>query len=1100
MSKSKVGNIGEWLNRLELGQYAQAFAENDIDFRSLSELTEDDLKEIGVSLGHRRILLKAIADLAESAPPDPIPAAPFAEAERRHLTVMFCDLVGSTELSFRLDPEDLRGIIQLYQSSCAKVVERYGGYIAQYLGDGIFVYFGYPQALEDAADRAVRTGLELVSAVADLPASGAKLQVRIGIATGIAVVGDLIGKGASEMHAVIGQVPNLAARVQSMAEPGSLVIADSTKRLIGVHYDFHDLGLQRIKGIDSEVHVWQVLRERQDAARFDSPRLTRSTCLGRERELEFLLAKWRETLTGAGQVVLAWGEAGIGKSRLLLFFSDQLSGQAYRHMTLQCSPQHGSSPLYPFIRAFLNLLAFAPADSVSDKLDRIEALLSVSGQIDSVPLLAALLSIPYAERYAALTLSAQAQKAATLNFCVDYVIAMSRKQPMLFQIEDAHWIDPTSEELLARLIARINFQPILILVTMRPAYEPAWMDLSHENSLSLGRLGEADVRSIVRSIAAGKPLPEELMLQILTKTDGVPLFVEELTLAVLESGLLRETADAWVLDGPLPAIDIPDTLQDSLMARLDRLAPAKEVLQAASAIGRRFSYAMLAAVLNQPESMLRAALGRLVEAELIYPPVESNRREYLFKHALVQDAAYESLLKSRRQALHARIFQALEMQFPETVEYHPELLALHAARAGLAEQAIDYGLKAGQRSLARSANKEALVHLRQALDLLGILSQSKSRDITELALQLACGQASRVVHGFVEPETVAAFERSQYLAERVGTPEQYEKLISGLNSIYTISGRLDQAAANANDVVERAKLRGDQSLAYIGDRLTGFNALTRGDLTSACTHLRQAMENPNQLNAIPAYSFFAWAQSLAGHPDTALRFSEIALNRSRAMNHTLTVGEAMFHNCFVHRYRKDYRALLVTSKATHEFCEKHNIRYFGAWARALKIYAEMKLSNSETGFQEYLAALAELAHVGVFAMTYWHTQTADLLRERGQVKNAIGELEKAHGLIAACGEHWYEPETERVHAECLMALTPPATLEAENCFRRALDKAHEMGALTFELTSALGFYGFLAALGRAAEGIAILAPIYARITEGLDLPDQRAARAILGAI
>jgi class 3 adenylate cyclase len=1034
-------NISEWLDQQGLTKYTGAFSDNDIDFRVLPELTDSDLKELGVSLGHRKLLLKAIGELNKDQIPDSTPSTltttplslGHAEAERRQLTVMFCDLVGSTELSSRLDPEDLREIIHLYQDTCAKVINRYGGYIAQYLGDGIVIYFGYPLALEDAAERAVRTGLEIISAVAELPKkSGARIQVRLGAATGIAVVGDLIGMGASEQHAVIGQVPNLAARIQSLAEPGGLVIAESTRHLIRKLYETRDLGAHQLKGINGEVHAFQVLHEHHDVLRFEATRLRRSTCVGRERELEFLLKKWRQSVAGTGQVVLAWGEAGIGKSRLLRLLGDKLEGESFSRIHLQCSPQHGDSPLYPAIQAILKALEFSPTDCADDKLSKIDAFLSASGQIERAPLLASLLSIPFGERYPSLTLPPEEQKIAFLNQCIDYAIILSNKQPLLYQIEDAHWIDPSTEEFLIHLVGRVKDHRIFVLVTGRPEYQPEWLNSPHANELDLGRLGEAEIRAIVRGIA-GKTLPEEVMVQILSKTDGVPLFVEELTRTVLESGLLRDSGESWVLDGPLPAMAIPASLQDSLMARLDRLSSAKEVVQAAATIGRRFSYAMLAAILDVPSSALRSALGRLVEAELINPQSETGGREYQFRHALVQDTAYESLLKSRRQTLHARIVRAYETHFAELVENEPEILAYHATRAGLTEQAVNYGLKAGRRSLYKSANKEALGQLRNALELIKTLPEEDERNSKELDLQLAYGNASMAVHGYVAHETVSAFKRAQDLAKQIGQLEQYKSLMSGLYAMHLINCNFEMAETIAEQVIEYAQKKNNLPLESYGHRMIGVLAFENGNLSDASKYLRLACNDDPKLS----YGYIAYTELLKGNADTASKFYADYHEYLREEN-PLAVGQALHFKNILLALRKDFQSQLSESKFSFDYCNENNIHFYATYSRVMLLNAEMRISCSEDSFQEYMEAVRDADHISVLNQVFFHAEAADFLRELGQPENAIKKIEKVFALISSSGVKWYEPEVERIHGECFMALSPPRVEEAEACFSRAL--------------------------------------------------------------
>ena len=690
--------IADWLQKLGLGQYAQRFAENDISFGILPDLTDQDLKELGVaSLGHRRQLLRAIAELkgGEAATPKPstediAPVRPHDTAERRQVTVMFSDLVGSTALSARMDAEDLREVISAYQKCVASTVQRFGGFVAKYMGDGVLVYFGYPQAHEDDAERAVRAGLELVAAVGALK-TRAPLQTRVGIATGLVVVGDLIGSGASQEQAIVGETPNLAARLQSIAEPNSVVIAESTRKLVGNLFELEDLGAQDLKGIAGPARAWAVLRASSAEGRFEAMHATGLTELvGREEELELLLRRWSKAKTGEGQVVLLSGEPGIGKSRLAAALLERLASEPHTRLRYFCSPQHTDSALYPIISQMERAAGFAHDDTAQAKLDKLDALLaqSVTPRQDAA-LFADMLSLPNDERYPTLDLAPQQRRQRTIEALTAQVETLSRSNPVLMIFEDVHWIDPTSLEALGRTVDRLRTLGVLLIVTYRPEFEPPWIGRPFVTTLTLNRLGEREIVSMIDGVAGNKPLPESIRQDIIERTDGVPLFVEEMTKAVLEA---ESEGDAWKITAAVPssALAVPASLHASLMARLDRLGPAKEVAQIGAAIGREFSHALLAAVVRKPEAELQSALDRLGAAGLLFAQGVPPHATYLFKHALVQDAAYGTLLRSHRQQLHDRIVRTLEENFPEIAEIQPEILARHSAEADLDEKAIRY--------------------------------------------------------------------------------------------------------------------------------------------------------------------------------------------------------------------------------------------------------------------------------------------------------------------------------------------------------------------------------------------------------------------------
>ncbi len=698
--------IAGWLENLGLSEYAQRFAENGISVAALPHLTDQDLKDIGVLLGHRRILLAAIGELASAPPATPEPAVetkpkPQDSAERRQVTVMFSDLVGSTALSTRMDPEDLREVITAYQKCVAESVGRFGGFVAKYMGDGVLIYFGYPQAHEDDAERAIRAGLELVAAVDNLKAH-APLQTRVGIATGLVVVGDLIGSGASQEQAIVGETPNLAARLQVVAEPNSVAIAESTRKLVGNLFELENLGAQDLKGISGPIRAWVAVRPASVEGRFEAFHASGLTELvGREEELELLLRRWSKAKSGEGQVVLLSGEAGIGKSRLTAALLERLAIEAHTRVRSFCSPQHSDSALFPIIGQMERAAGLTRDDSPKTKLDKLDRLLaqsSTSGQ--DAALFAEMLSLPNDGRYPILELTPQQRRLKTLEALISQIAVLSRQNPLLIIFEDAHWADPTTLELFGRIIDKIPALRVMLIVTFRPEFEPPWIGRPYVTTLTVNRLARRYVEVVIDHVIGSKVIPASIRQDIIKRTDGIPLFVEEMAKAVLEAeseGIAQQTAAAV----PLSALAVPASLHASLMARLDRLGPGKEIAQIGAAIGREFSHMLLAAVVAKPEAQLRSALDRLISAGLLFRQGLAPHASYLFKHALVQDAAYGTLLREPRRALHARIAETLETEFTEIATTQPEWLARHYTEAGLIEKASSFWGEAGQRSLAR---------------------------------------------------------------------------------------------------------------------------------------------------------------------------------------------------------------------------------------------------------------------------------------------------------------------------------------------------------------------------------------------------------------
>jgi class 3 adenylate cyclase/tetratricopeptide (TPR) repeat protein len=745
--------IADWLKTLGLSEYAVRFAENRIDFSVLRDLTDQDLKDLSVVLGDRRKMLRAIGELDAASPAAPATSTgPVSQdaAERRQVTVMFSDLVGSTALSTHMDPEDLREVISAYQKCVAETVRLFGGFVAKYMGDGVLVYFGYPQAHEDDAERAVRAGLELIAAVGALK-SNAPLQTRVGIATGLVVVGDLIGSGAAQEQAVVGETPNLAARLQGVAEPNTVVIAEGTRKLLGSLFELEDLGAKELKGIAGPVRAWAALRASSAEGRFEALHASGLTALvGREEELELLQWRWAKAKTGEGQVVLLSGEAGIGKSRLTAALLEHLAAEPHTRLRYFCSPQHTDSAFYPIIGQMERAARLAHDDTPQAKLDRLDAMLAqTSTSKQDAALFAEMLSLPNDGRYPALDLAPEERRHRTLEALTAQLAGLGGQRPVLMIVEDTHWIDPTSLEVFGRTVDQIKTLPVLLIVTFRPDFNAPWVGRSHVMSLTLNRLGEREAAAIIARLVGNKELPAGMLAEIVERTDGIPLFVEEMTKALLEAegeGEARRTAAAV----PSPALAVPASLHASLMARLDRLGPAKEVAQIGAAIGREFSHTLLAALVRKPDAELGSALDRLIAAGLLFRQGVPPHATYLFKHALVQDAAYGTLLREPRRALHARISETLESQFAEVAENQPELLARHCTEAGLIEKAAALWGKAGQRALARAALREGTEQLKRALDQIATLPATPALRREEIKLEVAFANALALTGDLVD--------------------------------------------------------------------------------------------------------------------------------------------------------------------------------------------------------------------------------------------------------------------------------------------------------------------------------------------------------------
>lgn len=789
---------------------------------------------------------KAIAkDVSPSAERARTREAP--DAERRQLTVMFCDLVGSTALAERLDPEELRELLAQYQDACGEVIQRYEGHIARYVGDGLLVYFGYPKAHEDDPQRAVRAGLGIVEAIQGLGAKlthpEVNLAVRIGITTGTVVVGDIGSGERREQQAIVGETPNLAARLQGLAGPNAVVIGASTRRLLAGLFDWDDLGEQRLKGVSQPLRAYRVRGESSAPSRFEAEAQKGLTPLvGREEEIGLLLKRWEQAKEGGGQVVLLSAEAGTGKSRIVRAFRERLGEAPHSRVLYYCSPYHQHSALYPAIEQLERALRLEKTDAPDQKLDKLDAVLSKLGLLvrDLGPVLAAFLSLPASERYPPIALSPDERRRKTLEAMVAMIEAMTSQQPVLMVVEDAQWVDPSTLELLGLLVDQLRSKRFLMLVTFRPEFASPWSGYAHVTAITLNRLSGKECATLVMKVTGGKSLPQEVLEQIVAKTDGVPLFVEELTKNLLESGLLVEKGERLVLSGPLPPLAIPASLQDSLMARLDRLARVKDVAQLAATLGRTFSHELIAAVAQLKESTLNDALAELVAAGLIYRRGVPPAAAYEFKHALVQDAAYQSLLKSTRQQYHHRIARVLEERFPQIVQTQPELLAHHYTEAHLTVQAIGYWRKAAEQASERAGYVEALAHLAQGLELIKTLPDTPERTREELDAHLRQAEALHFLGR--RAEIIKLLLEQQERLERLGDPSLAGQYYFWVGWAHAWLGHRVEAARNLSRSLSEATRSGDEALMGRVHRALALECSYSGrPFGEAIAHARQAV-------------------------------------------------------------------------------------------------------------------------------------------------------------------------------------------------------------------------------------------------------------------
>jgi class 3 adenylate cyclase/predicted ATPase len=1117
--------VADWLEKLGLSEYAARFAENGIDVSVLRYLTDQDLKDIGVLLGHRRKMLAAISELS-GAIPGTTEAAAEAQpkiqdsAERRQVTVMFSDLVGSTALAVSMDPEDLREVISAYHKCVAEIVRRLDGFVAQYLGDGVLVYFGYPQAHEDDAAQAVRAGLELIGAVGGLK-THASLQTRIGIATGLVVVGDLMDSGSATARGIVGETPNLAARLQGIAEPNMVVIAESTRKLLGNLFELADLGAKDLKGIAGPTRAWAALRASSAEGRFEAMHATGLTALvGREEESELLLRRWSKAKTGEGQVVLLSGEAGIGKSRLTAALLESLFTEPHTRLRYFCSSQHTDSAFYPIIGQLERAARLAHDDSPQARLDKFDTILTQSSTSpQDAALLAELLSLPNDGRYPPIDLAPQQRRQRTLDALILQLETLARQNPVLMIFEDAHWTDPTSLEVFGQAVSRIATLRVLLIVTFRPEFDPPWIGRPHVTALTINRLAEREVGAMIDRVVGNKPVPASIRQDIIERTDGIPLFVEEMTKAVLEADS-ESAAEHAVAAVPSPALAVPASLHASLMARLDRLGLAKEVAQIGAVIGREFSYALLTAVVRKPEAELNLALDRLVQSGLLFRQGVPPHASYLFKHALVQDTAYGTLLREPRRALHARIADVLESQFAEIAANQPELLARHCTEAGLFEKAAGLWGKAGQRSLERSALVEAAGQLTRALDQIAALPATPALRRERIKLQVALITPLIPLKGHAAPETKAAAEQARLLieqAEAMGEPPEDSLLFFSVLYAFWVANYVafsgDVVRSLAAQFLALAEKQGATVPLMIGHRLKAISLASTGDIAEGRAHYDQALALYDPAEHRPLAMRFgqdagvtvlchrSWTLFCLGYPEAALADAQNAFKDAREIGHAATLMHALAYASFTHIQCGNYLTANALVDELVALADEKGALLWKAigmthqgWLFARTGKASDAVHMITSGVNAWRSTRATV-WVPLY-LSYLARAYADI----GNFEDAWRCIGEAITAVETAKEKLWETEIHRTAGEIALLSPEPDAAKAEAYFERALGVARAQQAKSWELRAAMRMARLWGDQGKRDAARGVLAPVYGWFTEGFDTLDLNEAKVLLDAL
>ena len=1103
-------SVTQWLEQLGLGEYAEAFNENAVDWKTLPGLDHELLKEVGVkAVGHRVAILKAIESLnvepetAHDAASVASPPTPAAEAERRQLTVMFCDLVGSVELGERLDVEDYRDLLARFRNAVVSAVGRYDGFVARHQGDGVLVYFGYPQAHENDAEQAVRAGLEVVRVVAELEHPfEVESKIRVGIATGPAIVGDVLSTGASDRSelAALGATPNLAARLQGEAEPNTVVISEGTQALTTGLFRLEALPARALKGISNEVTPYRVGSEVRGQSRFAARSGTRlSPFVGREEELELLTRRWSRVKEGRGQVALIIGEAGIGKSRLFERFRELVGPEPHEVIQLQCSPYHESSALYPTITAFDRALGFHEVSESTARLDSLRQHLRNMGHADedALGLLAHMLSLPTEGRFPGIeALDPQQRRQQILWTLVNYVNQRAAMLPTLCAFEDVHWADPSTLELFGQLVESIEGARVLLIATTRPGFEAAWADMPHASVLSLSRLARDECEQLARGVATRMAtLSAELVDDILSRASGNPLFIEELTRTIAQSS---------------EGATVPATLQDSLMARLDASETGKAVAQCAAVIGRSFERGVVAGAWDGSPERLSEGLNALEQLGVLTRQGENELARYTFKHTLVRDAAYGSLLREHRASLHARVAAAIESSAPGAGETQPELLAIHYTEAGLTQQAVSCWLRAGRRAAEASADREAVTQLETGLELLTTLPDTKEKAELELQSRLQLGSVLSNTIGTAAAGTKKVYEAARKLADRVGAPEEKFAALWGLWHHYHMRGDLDEERRAADEVVKLGARLTNSGLVLQAHHVVWGVQHALGNFAVALEHADKGVStydldqhrhhafiyaghDPGVCAGITLASVL-W---FLGFPDQALRRAEWALALAHSVAHPMSLAHAYWWSAIVSKFCGKHRDAIELAEAMGRYASEHALGVWITNATIVRCWAHAAGEDDVPVIDELASAVEDRRRRGMkLRVPLDLTMLAEAYAGAGRTDDAMKAIDEALEVAASTGERRWDTFALLVKAE-LLSQDPKRLAESESTFRVAIDVARQQGAKTGELRAATGLARLMARRENMEEARKTLAPIYDWFTEGFDTADLTEAKALL---
>src|SRR6266566_4196925 len=1109
-------DLAEWLGRHGLGQYVQTFAENNIEYSVLPDLTEDDLEKLGVSLGHRKKLLRAIEALtaagqrtgtttAVSNVTEVSTSGQHREAEFRQITVMFCDLVGSTQLSEKLDPEDLQKLLDAYRGECSTAIRRYGGEVARYFGDGVMAFFGWPRAHEDDAVRAIHAALEIVSGVAKI-SGPVTLTCRVGVCSGPVVVGEIGDSGTWSMDAV-GETPNIAARLQTLAAANTVLISESTRRLVLAAFDFQDLGHQELKGVTEPLHVYRVLSAKNIASRFEAAHAGFFTPLiGRASELNLLLDRWQKVKEGDGQVLFLSGIPGVGKSRLLHELKSLTQQEPHVFLHHQCSPYHSQSAFFPVIGQIEQAAQLTAREAEADKIAKLTTYLprSTNNSKEPVLLIAKLLSISLENNLELSGLTPQQIKNRTISTLVDMILAFSVQRPTLCIFEDAHWLDPSTLELIESIISRIDHARVLLIVSCRPEFRPTWMTHANTTMHSLTRLSLTEVNTMIRDILRGGSMPQPVLDRIIEKADGVPLFIEELTSSMLSAPL--RTRGTFERAPQLALHRVPDTLSDALMERLDRVAPSRRLVQIAAVIGREFSYDLLSAASQIDDDDILSALSLLEEADIIYRVGISPSLRFAFKHALLCDAIYESLLRSKRQQIHADIAAILEHDISGLAENQSQVLAYHYQEAGNHQHAIRCWFKSGQDALAHSANVEAIASFRKALQLVDALPETPERIKQEINIQLALGIPLIAVQGYASAETREVFSRARILCLQLGNIPEYFQALYGLCMHSWMCARHDEALPMAEEFLSRSRALSDPVLLMVAHRVMGSTLLTIGDFQSSANHFEETIKLSISKGTQPLSSLYmvepqvasllllSWDLWILGHPDRSLLRVSEALALAHDLGHPYTLAFAHYMTSVVHLLRGDAARAFESAEKSFEMSQEQRFSLYVILSRISRGRAVGDLGRLGEARAEIALGLDEGRRNGVgFMLPMMNSWLADMHANAGENECALSIVEGALANIGDVTGRSWESELHRQRAQILVALDPSKVREAESHLKKSIEVARGQSAKSLELRAATSLAELWRTQGRPDEARALLEPICRWFDEGAETADLRRA-------